>query len=204
MQSNQEQSHFDSANLIVFLYKWRKPLLIIGLLAAITSSVIALMIPDKYKSTVIMFPTQTSSVSKSLLSDNAGAKHDILQYGEEEEAEQLLQVLYSDDIRSHITRKYNLMKHYGIDSTDKYKNTLLNAEYESNVTYKRTEFMSVQIDVLDEDPQMAANIANDIASLLDSVKTHMMRDRATLGLKLVEEDYNARSEERRVGKECRL
>ena len=194
MSLNKQPTHFDSINLIEFLCKWRKPLLLIGLISAVTSSVIALLIPDKFKSSVIMFPTQTSSISKSLLSDNAGAKHDILQYGEEEEAEQLLQILYSDDIRNRIIKKYNLMKHYRIDSTSKYKNTLLNSEYESNITYKRTEFMSVQIDVLDENPGIAANIANDIASLLDSVKTNMMRTRAILGLKLVEEDYNAEKE----------
>lgn len=190
MPANNEQVHFDSTNFVVFLYKWRKPLMFIGLMAAVTSSVIALFIPDKFKSTVIMFPTQTSSISKSLLSDNAGAKHDILQFGDEEESEQLLQVLYSDEIRNRIAGKYKLMEHYRIDSTEKYKNTLLQEEYENNITYKRTEFMSVQIDVLDEVPQMAANIANDIASLLDSVKTHMMRARAVLGLKLVEDDYN--------------
>lgn len=194
MPDNKTQSHFDSTNLIVFLYKWRKALILVGLVSAVTSAVVALLIPDKFKSTVIMFPTQTSSVSKSLLSDNAGAKHDILQYGEEEESEQLLQVLYSDEIRDKITRKYNLMKHYRIDSTSKYRLTLLNQEYESNINFKRTEFMSVQIDVLDEEPQMAANIANDIASLLDSVKTRMMKERAILGLKLVEEDYAAEKE----------
>ena len=38
--------------------------------------------------------------------------------------------------------------------------------------------MAVQISVLDKDPQMAADIANTVAALLDSVKNDMQRQRA--------------------------
>src|SRR2546421_647761 len=98
MAANAEDNSFDSTNLLLFIYKWRKPLIIIALIAAAASSVISLIIPNKYKSTVILFPTTTSSVSKALLDNNPNAKQDILQFGAEEEAEQMIQVLNSDDI----------------------------------------------------------------------------------------------------------
>jgi len=119
-----------------------------------------------------------------------GSNKDILEFGEEEQAEQLLQILNSSEIRSAIIKKYNLMEHYKIDSTAKYKMTQLYKEYESNITFKRTEYMAVEIEVLDKDPQMAADIANDIASLLDSTKNKMKRDRAIQGFKIVEREYN--------------
>jgi capsular polysaccharide biosynthesis protein len=50
-------------------------------------------------------------------------------------------------------------------------------EYESNITFKRTEYMAVKISVLDKDPQLAADIANTIAALLDSVKNDMQKER---------------------------
>lgn len=182
---------FDSSNLLLYLYRWRKPLIIIGLLAAVSSAIFSgpTFIQPKYKSTVIMFPTSTASVSKSLMAKNNASKDDLLSFGEEEQAEQLLQILNSDEIRTKIVNKYNLMAHYDIDSADQYKFTKLFEEYEANVTYKRTEFQSVRIDVFDTDPLQAANIANDIAALLDTTKNRMQKERAFKAMRISEDQY---------------
>jgi hypothetical protein len=151
-------------------------------------------IKPKFKSSVIFFPTSTNSVSKALLDESSSEKQDILAFGEEEQAEQLLQILYSDFISSAIEEKYNLMEHYQIDPNGKYPHTRLREVFSDNIKYSRTEFMSVRIDVYDTDPQMAADIANDISSLLDSMKTRMQRERALEALKIVERDLTAKKE----------
>jgi uncharacterized protein involved in exopolysaccharide biosynthesis len=188
-QQKDNAGYFDSTSLIEFFWRWRKPLILIGVAAAIVSSAIALMIPEKYKSTVIMFPVQSNAISKALLTEDFSGKQDILQFGEEEQAEQMLQILGSDEIRTKICDKYDLMKHYRIDPTDRFKNTKLFETYNENITFKRTEFMSVRVDVMDEDAQLAADIANDIAALLDSTKRRMQRDRALQAFRIVESEY---------------
>jgi hypothetical protein len=55
--------------------------------------------------------------------------------------------------------------------------------------------MAVKISVLDKDPQLAADIANEIANLLDSVKNDMQKDRAMKGFKLVEAEYISQQQE---------
>lgn len=160
---------------------------------AVVASVIfssSFFITPKFKSTVIMFPTTTSSISKALLSDNTGGSQDIMQFGAEEQAEQLLQILNSNKIRARVIQKYNLMTHYKIDPESDFKYTNLFREYESNISFRRTEYMAVEISVLDKDPQTAADIANDIASLLDSTKNKMQKERAIKGYKIVETEYN--------------
>lgn len=183
---------FDSTNFIVFLFRWRKLLLIIAGIAIVASVIFSssFFITPKYKSTVIMFPTTTSSISKALLTDNAGGNQDIMQFGAEEQAEQLLQILNSNKIRARIIQKYNLMTHYDVDPESDFKYTNLFKEYESNISFRRTEYMAVEISVLDKDPQTAADIANDIASLLDSTKNKMQKERAIKGYKIVETEYN--------------
>ncbi len=187
----QPDADFNSVNIISLLYKWRKQLFIVFIGALVISSIASFLITPKFKSEVIMFPTQTNSISKSLLNENNSGKEDILKFGEEEDAEQMLQILNSDEIRGKICKKYNLLKHYEIDEDDKFRNTLLYDEYEDNISFERTEFMSVKITVLDKDPQMAANITNDIADLLDSVKNQMQHERARQGLKVVEMAFEA-------------
>ena len=185
----QEIEDFNSLNLLHIIYKWRKPLIIIGVAAIVISSIISLTIKEKYKSTVILFPATTSSISKALLSDNSFKQDDVLEFGGEDEAEQMLQILNSDEIRTKICEKYNLLKHYGINPTDKFKRTKLYDEFESNITFKRTEYMSVKIEVLDFDADTAASIANNISALHDSTKIRIQRERAKQALYIVKKEY---------------
>ncbi|MCC7301226.1 MAG: hypothetical protein IT233_01155 [Bacteroidia bacterium] len=187
--SKQVRESFDTTGLLVFLFSWRKPILLLTALGAVASIAVSLAIPNKYKSTVILFPSTTSSVSKALLSQNPGQKDDILRFGEEEDAEQMLQILHSSKIRDRIIQKYDLMNHYEIDPDGDFKMTDLYREYESNITFERTEFMSVKVEVLDTDPLKAANIANDIAALYDSTMSSIKKERAKLGLHYVETTY---------------
>jgi LPS O-antigen subunit length determinant protein (WzzB/FepE family) len=189
-QKTSNGNYFDSTSLFEFFWRWRKPLIIIGITAAICSSIVSFLIHERYKSTVIMFPVQSNAIAKALLTDDVSGKQDILQFGEEAQAEQLLQILYSDEIRSRIVDKYKLMQHYRIDPNNKYKNTLLYEKYSENISFKRTEFLSVKIEVLDEDPFIASEIANDIGNLLDSTKTRMQRDRANQAFDIVANEYN--------------
>lgn len=146
-------------------------------------------ITPKFRSTVILFPTSSNSVSKALLSERVDAKQDILQFGEDEQVEQMLQILSSNRIRDRIVEKYDLFQHYGIEKDEKFRHTKLNKEYESNIKFRRTEYMGVMIQVMDKAADTAAYIANDIADLLDSTKSEMQHSRARRALQIVEEEY---------------
>ncbi|MCO6498936.1 MAG: hypothetical protein J5I47_00980 [Vicingus serpentipes] len=191
MNSNKENTtDLNSGYLITFLYTWRKPIIIVTVLGAVISIIASLFIQNKYKSTVVLFPTVTNSVSKLLLSPYYNPGKDILKYGEEEEAEQMLQILDADEIRDKISAKYNLLKHYDIDENATNKKTLLKQQYESNVTFNRTKFMSVEINVLDHNPDTAAMIANDVAAYIDTVKNRMKREIADEALQIIQDEYN--------------
>jgi len=188
-----ESANFNSTNFIVFLWHKRVILISLTIAAAVLAAIFSapFFITPKFKSTVVLIPTSTNSISKALLGDNQGYKQDLLQFGEEEHAEQLLQILNSSKIRDRIIQKYDLMKHYDIDKDSKYKRTALNKEYKSNIKYRRTENMAVEITVLDADPDTAALIANDIAALLDSLKIGMQKERAYRGYQIVKQEYES-------------
>lgn len=185
---------FDSSNLIVYIYRWRWPLITVTLVAAILAAVFSspFFIKPKFKSTVTVFPTTTNSLSKALLPQQFASRgQDILEFGAEEEAEQLLQILNSDEIRDRIIVKYDLLNHYDIDTSGKYTRTKLYKTYDDNIEFRRTEFMSVEINVMDTDPVMAADIANEIVVLLDEVKNRIQKERAQQGLNIITREYQA-------------
>ncbi len=182
---------FESTNFVIFLYLWRKPLIYITAIAFLASIVFSspwFIIP-KYKSTVVLYPTTSTSIAKALLSQNPSVEQDVMQFGEEEQTEQMLQILSSSMIRDKIIDRYDLMEHYEIDESTKYRKTKLFDAYEENIRFRRTEYMAVKITVLDKDPVIAASIANDIAELLDSTKNIMQKERALKAYRIVEAEY---------------
>ena len=185
----ENKNNIDSTHLLAFFYKWRKVILAVALLSAVSSAGVALMIPEKFKSTVILFPAPSVSISKSLMSQNSSPQSDLLQFGEEADAERMLQVLNSEEIRERIVSKYKLLEHYGIEKDNKFRQTLLREEYDDNIQFKKTEFMSVKIEVLDRVPEMASNIANDIAALFDSTMTRMKHERAIDAFTIIKREY---------------
>ncbi len=189
MSTEDSKFNFESTDLIVYLWKRKIPLILITVAAAIISTLVSFTITPKFKSTVVLFPASESPVSKSLLQTNYQDRVGILGFGAEEQLERILQVLHSDDIRDQVIEKFNLMEHYDIDPLGMYPRTKLFAEYSSNIKFKRTEYNSIVIEVLDEDPQTAADIANGIASLVDVTMNNMKRERAMKAFELVEKEY---------------
>jgi uncharacterized protein involved in exopolysaccharide biosynthesis len=190
--------NFSSVDLLVYMWNKRWILIIVSFLAAVTSIIVSLQITEKFKSSVVLFPTTGASVSKALLSANYTGRQSVYGFGEEEQAEQLLQVLNSEKIRETIIQKYNLMEHYEIDPESKYPYTQLANTYKSNISFRRTELMSVEISVLDTDPQVAADIANDISNLIDTVFNEMKQERAQAAFELVSIEFEEASENIRL------
>jgi uncharacterized protein involved in exopolysaccharide biosynthesis len=192
MSENQASQGFEfsSVKIIGFVAKWWKPIALVSFGAALISAAVSLFIPNKYQSTVIMFPSTTHSISKALIDVQGVSKADILEFGMEEDADQMVQILNSDEIFQKIVKKFDLMNHYRIDASSKLARTKLRKEYEGNINFKRTEYLSVRVDVMDESPQMAADIANEIAAQLDTVKNRMQKERAIQGLYIVQQEFN--------------
>lgn len=183
-------SRFDSTYLFRLIYKHRKKLIILLLITAAVAAIVSspLFIEPKYKSQLILFPSSSNSISKSLLTEQVNIKQDILQYGEDEQIDQMLQILNSTRIRDKIIERFDLLNHYGY-ANSKYKYTKLNDSYKKNIKCKRTEFSAVSVTVLDKDPQMAADIANTIGEIYDSTCNEMQKDRAMQAFKIVEKAY---------------
>ena len=174
MSETMETFDKERQNLLVFIWKRRKVIGLFTGVAAVLAVVISFLLTPLYRSTAIVFPAATSTVS---FSEQRNAKASSMDFGEEEQAEQLVQILQSSRIRDRIVDQFDLMQHYEIDGADKNKYFKLVKEYNNHFFFVRTRFGSIQIDVLDRDPVKAADMANKIVELVDSVKNNMVAER---------------------------
>ncbi len=178
MDNKRLNQEFDSSNIFLFFIRWWKHLLIIAFVAGVLSVIFSSpwFITPKYESTVSMFPAKSQSLSKAVMVNH----EDFLEYGDVDDAERLIEVLGSSNVRERVVRRFNLLDHYEIDKNDKQKDFHLRNIYNSNVNINRTTYGAVEVTVRDNDPQMAADMANEIAALGDTIKNEIRAERATI------------------------
>lgn len=182
-------------DVIALFLRWKKQLIIIGCTAIVLSAVLSFLITPKYKASVIFYPTTNNSISNALLTDLNQRQKDPLEFGEEEEAEKALQILQSSRLTEKLVKNFNLMKHYEIDENSSLKFTKLQNKIDDNISYSRTRYLSIKIDVLDEDPNTAAKIANGIANLYDTVKNEIQQEVAVPALAIMKRALTAKQDE---------
>jgi len=183
-----KESLSNSENIILDLYKWRKPLVLFTLIASILGAVVSspIIISPKFKSTAVIYPTTTNSISQALLVEHNPYRKDVLEFGEELEAERLLQILNSDEMQNRIIEEYNLYEHYDINPNAEHAKTWMNLAFDEHFSFKRTELMSIEIEVLDEDPKIASEMSNRIVDLIDVVVKRVKKERAEQAVVILE------------------
>ncbi len=183
MEENLNALSNGTTRLLRFLWSRRKQLILFSCAAFVVSAIVAFLMTPLYLSTAIVFPAATSSVS---FSEQRNAKAAAMDFGEEEQAEQLVQILQSSRIRDKIIKEFNLFQHYRIDANATNKNHKINEAYNNHISFNRTRYGSIRIDVLDESPKLAAKMANKIVDLIDTVKNEMISERTLPAFKVNE------------------
>ena len=182
----------NSKCIVKLLLKNKLNVLIILVLAVLLAIIFSskTFIKPLYKSSVVLYPTTTYSASKAIMNTNNLIYVDPLEIGDESQTDHMMQILNSGIIRDKIIEKYDLMNHYGIDNDCEYKQSKLIKAYENKIRIKRTEYNSVKIIVLDTDPAIASNIANDLAAMFDETMNEMQQEISTKAFEIVEREYN--------------
>ncbi|MBM3405200.1 MAG: hypothetical protein FJY10_09980 [Bacteroidetes bacterium] len=142
---------FNSSNLIRLLLKWKFHLLIISVVVILLGVLFSSpwFISPLYKSTAVLYPANVSP------------------YSEESETEQMLQLIQSKDIKDSVIRRFDLAKHYKVDSGYKYFETIMLYEWSKRVKINKTPYESIMLEVLDRDPDTACKIAESIIHYYD-------------------------------------
>ena len=169
-------NNYDHRATARFFRRWWRVLLVVAVVAAAASLAVALLIKPLYKSSAVIFPTSSNRLSKAIMDYHYSL--DFMDYGIERDCEYAIQILSSKRMEQAVCDHFNLMVHYAINPEGPHPLFDLEKQYRSNISVKRTEFLGVEIGVLDQDPQWAADIANYMAAMYDTLCHEIHADRA--------------------------
>jgi len=140
------ENFFNNERIFKTLWKWRAHILIAVAIAIVLSVIISspLFIKPKYKSSGKLYPVNFQV------------------YSEESESEQLLENIRSVDIKFRLIDAFQLDKVYKVNRQDPLYKTYILDKFNKNISFKKTEFESVEIKVLDENPQRASDMVDSL------------------------------------------
>jgi len=187
----QNDYSFDIFYLIKLVMKWKWVIAGSSVLVSVIVFIFTgpAFITPEYKASVIFYPTSNAKISTSLMTEPGMARFNLLEFGTDEDGEQLLQILKSDEMKLAVIHQFDLAKHYKLDTTTGVSYHTLKNLLSKQVEVEQTEYKAIQITVFDTDAQIAADMANYIAYFAGYQKNEIQRSKAKEALVIITREY---------------
>ena len=144
-------------------------------LAALVSIVVALLLPNVYRSTAIFIPTNPQTADPDrLLDDNVQERGKLELGGRAEDLDRAITIGESQPVAELLIKKFGLYRHYkagapGGDAADNY----VLSEFSGNLGIVHNERDAIELTFMDHDKNLAAAVANTLVHVIDSVNQQL-------------------------------
>jgi hypothetical protein len=133
--------------------------------------------PAQYKSNAIVYPYNFST------------------YSRETPTEQMMQFLTSLDIKNEVIKRFDLIKHYDIDTTKEEWKAKLNDKYDKNIVIGPTEYEAVYIAVYDIDSKFACNVVNGVLQILNEKVLAVQKQKSSETAKMLKRQLDEKKKQ---------
>lgn len=175
------------------LYKWKKFIIINLLVIGSIATIISFLIPKTYKATskIILAPENSSSLgglSSLLSSSNSALSVGAKLFGVSSTDEDLiLGLLNSRTVIENVVNRYNLYDYYEEDEKNYDK---LIKKMSDDIIFEPNEYGMIEVSVINENPNLSAQIADYFVTLVDSINIELGIRGAKNNRIFVERRYN--------------
>lgn len=178
---------FNILDLLYILKKWKWLFGMYMLIALIVSVIILLILPFSYKATTVLFPPKqdnmlgiASGLSLSKLSGSLFSPNDDFD-------NKFIAVFNSRSLKEEVIKKFNLISVYKFDKQDKYFFEDVLKEYNKHFFFNISDEGMMVVDVIDENAERAAKMADFVAKKLDDMYRILMTESARNNRQFIEE-----------------
>lgn len=180
------------SDYIYVLYKWKKFLLINLFLVGLMATLFAFLLPNKYKATATIMIPPSDQMGLGGLTSLLGGKSSIASMGSKifgvsnTSEDILLGIINSRTALTDVINKFNLMEYYEIN--DNKIDKALKA-FKNDISCDPNEFGMIDFSILNKDPNVSAEMANYLVSLVDSMNIKLNIERAKNNRLYIESRY---------------
>jgi len=176
-------------DVVRVLFKWKRFILIVCLIAAIGSIFLALSKVNYYQSSTLFYATN-HDLSKPNPIGNMGKI--TYYYGTGEDVDRLMTLSESDLLADYLIDSFQLYQHYGIDTSDSKKDFRVMEIFRSQYKVLKTKHDAIEILVEDFDPAVAVKIANAAREKVNALAQEMIRKSQKQQMLMMEQNIISR------------
>lgn len=193
------------STFISAIYKWKKFLIINLFLVFAIVTVVAFLIPEKFKSTTTIMVASDNSSNLGGLS-NLISGNPVFSMGAQllgaggGSTDIIFGILNSRSTLTNVIKKFDLVKYYEVDD-DNIDKTL--KALEGNVSFETNEngLSMIDISVTTKDPYFSAKIANYFVKLVDSLNVKLNNEQARNNRIFIEKRYKKNQDDLQIAED---
>lgn len=155
------------------LFKWRKQIIRVCLIAGIGTAVISLFLPNYYRSTTIFLVASPDQAKPELIFGKS--EYGPQYYGNEDDMDRVLTIAESSELVTFIVDSFHLYQHYNIDSTGRKAPFKVRETFLDLYEVKKTKLGAVELSVEDKDPAIAALIATAARERINEINLQIIK-----------------------------
>lgn len=156
------------------LFKWRKQIATVCLVAFVGSIIISLLLPVYYKATTVFLAASPDQAKPDLLYGKGNFEPEY--YGNESDIDRVLTISESNELVSFLVDSFQLYDHYNIDSTGRRARYKVRETLFDLYEVQKTKRDAIELTVEDKDPELAAKMANAARQKIDELAQQLIKE----------------------------
>lgn len=185
-----KQNSNNLLDVLSTLFRWKRPLIILCLCAAVGTAAISLLLPNYYEGvTVFLAISPDQATPQALYGEN---QNRIEYYGNDNDNDRIMTIAQSADLLNFLIDSFQLYEHYGINpdgnkAAYKVRNKLL-----SRYDVEKTKRDAIALSVEDRDRELAANMANAARDKISELARKLIREGQEKSLRSYEDNITSK------------
>ncbi len=169
--SRKEQNLID---VLQRLYAWRKYIIGITFAAALGTAIISLLVPVYYKASTLFYAASPDLASPEQIFGTTTTN--TRYYGTDSDRDRLFSIARSSVVTDYLIQQFGLYEHYEIDSTQPKAAYKIQERLLKLYTIEKTKYDALDLSVEDQNPELAAQIANAARDRINQEAQRLIRE----------------------------
>jgi tyrosine-protein kinase Etk/Wzc len=160
--------------VIATIFKWKKQILTIVLIATLGTALISFLVLKNYfQSTTTFYVASPDIFKPEQMFGNSTKDMDF--YGTANDLDRVMTIAESGELYDFLIKKFDLNRHYDIDTTDEKAPFKVREKLEKLYNVKKTKFDAIELSVEDTDRKLATEMANAAREKVDEISQRLIR-----------------------------
>jgi capsule polysaccharide export protein KpsE/RkpR len=194
MESTNKDYSLSLLSVVATLFRYRKKILGITIISGVVTVILAFaFLPNYYQSTTIFYPASPDLFKPEQVGNDG--QRDIDYFGEEEDVDRTLTIASSNEIYDFLIKRFQLYKHYEIDSTHILASFKVREALSKLYEVKKNKHNAIELSVEDRDPRLAAEMCNAAREKVNEILQRLIKESQWKQLETFEHSFEAKQNE---------